>query len=54
MYGTFINHTTSSGVVERSNFAATPDFVQNRTGFEINMYMSTKHVRFQKETLPVF
>jgi hypothetical protein len=49
-----VNHTTSSGVVEHSDSAATSDFIQNRTGFETNMYMSTKSARFQKETHPVF
>jgi len=56
MDGTFsmVNHTTSSGVVEHSDSAATSDFVQNRTGFEINVYVSTKCASFQKETRPVF
>ena len=49
-----VNHTTSSGVVEHSDSAATSDFVQNRTGFETNMYMSTKSARFHRETDPVF
>jgi hypothetical protein len=46
-----VNHTTRSDVVEHSDSAATSDFVQNRTGFEINMYMSTKSARFQKERI---
>ena len=54
--GTFsmVNHTASSGVVEHSDSAATSDFVQNKTCFETNMYMSTKSARFQKETRPGF
>jgi len=49
-----VNHTASSGVVEHSDSAATSDFVQNKTCFETNMYMSTKSARFQKETRPGF
>jgi hypothetical protein len=32
-----VNHTKSSGVVEPSDSAATSDFVQSRTAFDINM-----------------